>query len=536
MENDENTQVHGPIVLAAERIVRRALWPSWLIVGRPPEPAMSERKRAEAERRIRNLDTYVIFCCVFELWALWLANSRMAIGYVVPWAIVGIIVLQCGRIVLTKARETFGVGAPTAKSGVSRNCLYFISHRFIPFAIVTLIAAGLSQTAFGKYITIPWLLVALLGVRGTEILAYAIKGSMLRHVHRWRRIRGPQSSTQRVVCLGVINWFEVLVIFACIYSLFPNDIHRPFGQAHSIVESLYLSVATQLTIGFGDVSPLNDLRIVACVQGIIGLLVIVANVSYYLGQLRFARDDWQEEKDAVSGLACAVNVCRRITREMPEDQVVCILAYGSAVFGQAQSDLSDVDVTVVLREARAEDAKILNSCKRVYPLLDLTLQYRSDINFDAPEDYQFGNHGAFYAKVFASARTLYGDNIFVGLADRISEEGYRDSLKRQAREHLWRIQQCEAQHGSDSKVFCEYARKYILRVMQNLYFMKMGIDYELFKGKSWTQWVGIVGGVGAFTVETMRLCEQAYAREDVPQELWSELLRSVYRDSRTSLA
>ena len=52
------------------------------------------------------------------------------------------------------------------------------------------------------------------------------------------------------------------------------------------VTGFYLSVITQLTIGYGDVYPTGWLRVVAAIQGLVGALFIILVLGRLLASLR----------------------------------------------------------------------------------------------------------------------------------------------------------------------------------------------------------------------------------------------------------
>ena len=78
-------------------------------------------------------------------------------------------------------------------------------------------------------------------------------------------------STQRSLILAAINYVELMLWFGLIYALnyqFLNGAGQP-------ATAFYFSVITQLTIGYGDVSPTGWLRIIAAAQGLIGALFVI---------------------------------------------------------------------------------------------------------------------------------------------------------------------------------------------------------------------------------------------------------------------
>jgi hypothetical protein len=80
-------------------------------------------------------------------------------------------------------------------------------------------------------------------------------------------------STQRSLVLASINYLELMLWFGLVYALNYKSLHGADGPA----TAFYFSIITQLTIGYGDVSPEGwFLRIAAAAQGLIGALFVIA--------------------------------------------------------------------------------------------------------------------------------------------------------------------------------------------------------------------------------------------------------------------
>lgn len=93
----------------------------------------------------------------------------------------------------------------------------------------------------------------------------------------------------------------VIIVFACLYRIIdlviPGDHFAMVGTAREIsfLESLYFSIITLSTVGYGDLVPLSSLvRAVAGLQIVIGVWLIIFGFSEVL---RYARErDWREER------------------------------------------------------------------------------------------------------------------------------------------------------------------------------------------------------------------------------------------------
>ena len=82
----------------------------------------------------------------------------------------------------------------------------------------------------------------------------------------------------RTALLSVWNFFESILCFSVIYATH-QTLLRGVGEAHVLPTALYFSTVTQLTIGYGDVTPTGMLRAVVMLQGALGLVLAVFAIS-----------------------------------------------------------------------------------------------------------------------------------------------------------------------------------------------------------------------------------------------------------------
>ena len=97
------------------------------------------------------------------------------------------------------------------------------------------------------------------------------------------------ASRERLALLALISYCELVVCFAVVYA---SDLPMLRGAA-GVLDALYFSVWTQLTISFGRPLPDGWLRPVAAAQGLLGLLFIAVIVARMIGTQRnlIALDD-----------------------------------------------------------------------------------------------------------------------------------------------------------------------------------------------------------------------------------------------------
>jgi len=96
----------------------------------------------------------------------------------------------------------------------------------------------------------------------------------------------------------------IVIIFACVYRIIDSytaGIHFNFnGVWHklSFADSLYFSIITLSTVGYGDIEPVSNLvRAIVAVQIVLGVLLLLFGFSEIIRYARERRDDPSAPKD-----------------------------------------------------------------------------------------------------------------------------------------------------------------------------------------------------------------------------------------------
>ena len=88
------------------------------------------------------------------------------------------------------------------------------------------------------------------------------------------------ASLARLIILSLWNYMEIVLCFAIYYaSAFAHFNVSPCGKAIGRSAAIYFSAVTQLTIGYGDISPTGITRLFATLQGLIAFIIALFAVS-----------------------------------------------------------------------------------------------------------------------------------------------------------------------------------------------------------------------------------------------------------------
>lgn len=198
----------------------------------------------------------------------------------VDWRVHGLIFWAFERTFLLlqrlsgAVRPDLGVRHSTElqKWKVIRNDSYIIALLSAEAAGCVYVARNWRGTEHPLAVTAAVTIYVLAGLRVLDILQAGVNTVLfdgLRQAHR-----GPQTilSFHRKLLLESINYLELIVLFGLIYSALAG---RLDGKLNDWTDAFYFSAVTQLTIGYGDITPTRAGKLLAISQGLIGFFFAV---------------------------------------------------------------------------------------------------------------------------------------------------------------------------------------------------------------------------------------------------------------------
>lgn len=149
-----------------------------------------------------------------------------------------------------------------------------------------LVAIAIGVVNFWLYPRIPWFLVGLTwlvsGIRILDITQAVVNLGLFAHLGSTAK---DQTLTvidvTRSLVLLVWNFGELILWFGLLYS----TLHFAQGSGRAFWDSFYFSGVTQLTIGYGDLSPVGIAKLISIIQGVLSWLVTVVVLARFVTAL-----------------------------------------------------------------------------------------------------------------------------------------------------------------------------------------------------------------------------------------------------------
>lgn len=127
---------------------------------------------------------------------------------------------------------------------------------------------------------LPTLALVIAAWRVLDLFQASINIAVLDHL-RVRARSAYVASSVRTALLSLINFGESILCFAVIYAFDIRNLSGAVGRR----DSLYFSVITQLTVGYGDLKPQGPLRLVAACQALLGFVLAVVLIARLISLL-----------------------------------------------------------------------------------------------------------------------------------------------------------------------------------------------------------------------------------------------------------
>jgi hypothetical protein len=181
--------------------------------------------------------------------------------------------------------------------------------------------------------------------------------------------------------------------------------------------------------------------------------------------------------DAEQVIPIAVTSLRKEVKNKFGNRVVCLLFYGSHAYSRPRSDGSDYDYYLLLDKPKNGDLQILKSICDKSINSDFSLQYLSVLERRGWNNFQHGNHGAFFLFHLASSITLLGTNIFSRKVMQLDRDTVVNSLVSQIEEYFWRLDHWHI-NGLKDKELLLSTKKYLVRICQDIMLAKGDISFQ----------------------------------------------------------
>ena len=98
------------------------------------------------------------------------------------------------------------------------------------------------------------------------------------------------ASIGRALVLGLINYLEIMLLFAVVYAAYLPRLRNAGGWS----DAVYFSAITQATLGYGDLLPTGHLRWFVSAQGFLGIGFPVLVIGRFISALPGIREGGRE--------------------------------------------------------------------------------------------------------------------------------------------------------------------------------------------------------------------------------------------------
>lgn len=160
--------------------------------------------------------------------------------------------------------------------------IYAISHQKRYIVIAVLLALPMIISLWAKYIFVSDYLIIVGRLFGILFFGFAI-------IHIGQFMYNAQDVTQDVLFAAIVVYLLMAIMWAFIFGLLelihPGSFNSP--EAHNLEASelfLYFSFITITTLGYGDITPANEMaNSLAVVEAVVGQIYLVVVVAWLVG-------------------------------------------------------------------------------------------------------------------------------------------------------------------------------------------------------------------------------------------------------------
>jgi len=128
-----------------------------------------------------------------------------------------------------------------------------------------------------------WLVVIFAALRLLELVVYQLSVLLVDQFHKKIYALG---GYRRILVLSIMNYIEILAWFSLFYHHWSSWFDDKSSVLSSPAGALYFSLVTMSTLGYGEVTPLNDqARSLVVIQTIVGVFLLVLIISRTISYL-----------------------------------------------------------------------------------------------------------------------------------------------------------------------------------------------------------------------------------------------------------
>lgn len=154
--------------------------------------------------------------------------------------------------------------------------VYMLLWLFIEFCTVIF---GTGQSS--AYVTLP--LCVLMSIRILDIIQITANISLFDRLKVTWKVYYVENTVRSIV-LSLLNYLELVVCFGYLYCVLGRN-EKYLRMKESIFDGYYFSGITQLTIGYGDMTPSGPVKYLALVQGFIGFIFTILILARFIALL-----------------------------------------------------------------------------------------------------------------------------------------------------------------------------------------------------------------------------------------------------------